>query len=603
MLNAGAEVLYVGKARNLKARVSSYAKGGGHSNRIQRMIAETAGMEFVVTETETEALLLEANLIKQLRPRYNIILRDDKSFPCILIADDHPAPQILKHRGARKRKGGYYGPFASAGAVGRTLNTLQKAFLLRSCSDSVFESRTRPCLLHQIKRCSAPCVGLIGETDYLKLVAEARAFLDGKTQDVQRALSAEMEAAAAALDFERAARLRDRIRALTYVQSGQDINTEGLAEADIFALYAEGGQSCMQVFFFRAGQNWGNAAFFPKHDRDEAPAAILSAFMAQFYDSRVPPRLILASETPDQSALLEEALSLAAGRKVEIVAPQRGEKRSLVDQAQMNAREALGRRMAESASQLKSLQRLAEVLGLPAPPQRIEVFDNSHIQGKNAVGAMIVAGPDGFQKNQYRKFNMKSADLAPGDDYAMMREVLTRRFSRMLKDQDEAARPDLVVLDGGPAQLSVALSALAELGLDLEAEGLAVIAVSKARREGEDGKTRIDRTMGAAEDQIVMQGRAPFLLPPREPALFFLQRLRDEAHRFAIGAHRAKRTKALGANPLDEIDGVGPTRKRALLNHFGSAKAIARAKAEDLAAVEGVSEALAQRIYDFFHGT
>lgn len=602
MLGAGGDVLYVGKARNLKARVSSYAKSGGHSNRIMRMIAETAGMEFVVTETETEALLLEANLIKQLRPRYNIILRDDKSFPSILIAEDHAAPQILKHRGARKRKGSYYGPFASAGAVGRTLNTLQKAFLLRSCTDSVFESRTRPCLLHQIKRCSAPCVGLVSEADYLSLVAEAKRFLDGDSRDVQRALSLEMEAAAAALDFERAARLRDRIRALTYVQGGQDINAEGLAEADVFAIHAEGGQSCVQVFFFRAGQNWGNAAFFPKHDRDEAAAAILSAFMAQFYDSRDPPRLILANEAPDQTELLSEALTIRAGGKVQILTPQRGEKKNLVEQAAMNAREALMRRMSESASQLKNLERLAEVLGLDAPPQRIEVFDSSHIQGANAVGAMIVAGPDGLQKNQYRKFNMKSADLAPGDDYAMMREVLQRRFSRMLTEAGEADRPDLVVIDGGEAQLRVARDVLAELGLDPDTEGIAVIGVAKARRETESGDIRIDRTMSASEDQIVMPGRAPFLLPPREPALYFLQRLRDEAHRFAIGAHRARRSKAIAASPLDDIDGVGPMRKRALLNHFGSAKAISRAKAEDLAAVDGVSAALAQRIYDFFHG-
>ena len=603
MLNEAGEALYVGKARSLRARVSSYAKSGGHSNRIMRMIAETAAMEFVVTETETEALLLEANLIKQLKPRYNIILRDDKSFASILIAEDHAAPQILKHRGARKRKGRYYGPFASAGAVGRTLNTLQKAFLLRSCSDSVFESRTRPCLLHQIKRCSAPCVGLIGAEEYRALVAEATRFLDGESRDVQRALSVEMETAAAALDFERAARLRDRIRALTFVQGAQDINAEGLNEADVFAIYAEGGQSCVQVFFFRAGQNWGNAAFFPKHDRDEAPAAILSAFMAQFYDEREPPKVILVGESPDQVELLAEALSLRARRTVQILKPQRGDKKNLVEQAAMNAREALLRRQSESASQTKNLERLAEVLGLAEAPRRVEVFDNSHIQGANAVGAMIVAGPDGFEKNQYRKFNMKSADLAPGDDYAMMREVLTRRFSRMLKEGEEAARPDLVVIDGGAAQLGVALEVFAELGIDPETEGLAVLGVSKARRETESGGARIDRTMGASEDQIVLPGRAPFLLPPREPALFFLQRLRDEAHRFAIGAHRARRKKALGANPLDEIEGVGPQRKRALLNHFGSAKAVSRAKPEDISAVEGVSAALARRIYDFFHAS
>ncbi len=602
MMNEDGDVLYVGKAKSLRARVSSYAKSGGHSNRIMRMIAETARMEFVVTATETEALLLEANLIKQLKPRYNVIFRDDKSFAYILIADDHPAPQILKHRGARKRKGAYYGPFASAGAVNRTLNTLQKAFLLRSCADNVFENRTRPCLLHQIKRCSAPCVGLITEADYRELVAEAITFLDGDSQSVQRQLSTEMEVAASALDFERAARLRDRIRALTYVQGSQDINAEGLAEADVFAIHSEGGQSCAQVFFFRAGQNWGNHAFFPKHDREDEAPAILSAFMAQFYDGRDPPALILTSETPDQADLLAEALTLKAGRKVTLLTPQRGEKRSIMDQAAMNAREALSRRMAESASQQKSLARLAEFLELDAPPRRIEVYDNSHISGANAVGAMIVAGPDGFEKKHYRKYNIKTADLAPGDDYAMMREVLTRRFSRMMKEDDQETRPDLVIIDGGKGQLSAALGVFEELGLDPASEGIAIMGVSKPRRENEAGEKRVDRTMGAVGEQIVRPGRDPFILAPRDPALFFIQRLRDEAHRFAIGAHRAKRAKSLGANPIDEIPGVGPSKKRALLNHFGSAKEIAGAKPEDLTAVEGVSEALAQRIYDFFHG-
>ncbi|MEZ5921250.1 MAG: excinuclease ABC subunit UvrC [Parvularculaceae bacterium] len=602
MMNARGDVLYVGKAKNLKARVSSYAKSGGHSNRIMRMIAETRSMEFVVTGTETEALLLEANLIKQLKPRYNVILRDDKSFPFILIAEDHPSPQILKHRGAQKRKGAYYGPFASAGAVNRTLNTLQKAFLLRSCTDSVYDSRTRPCLLHQIKRCSAPCVDLISEAEYGALVAEAKSFLDGESQAVQRGLSKEMEEAAAALDFESAARLRDRIRALTYVQGSQDVNAEGVSEADIFAIHGEGGQSCVQVFFFRAGQNWGNHAYFPKHDREDSAEAILSAFIAQFYDAREPARLILSNVEPDQSDLLAEALTLRASRKVTLNIPQRGEKRSIVDAAAMNAREALMRRAAESASQRKSLERLAEVLSLDAPPRRIEVYDNSHISGANAVGAMIVSGPEGFEKKHYRKYNIKSADLTPGDDYAMMREVLTRRFSRMMKEDDAELRPDLVIIDGGKGQLSAALGVFSELGLDPEAEGIAVIGVAKPRRENEAGEKRVDRTMGAVGEQVVRPGRDPFLLAPRDPALFFIQRLRDEAHRFAIGAHRAKRKKALGANPLDEISGVGAARKRALLNHFGSAKEIARAKAEDLCAVEGVSAALAQRIYDFFHG-
>ena len=601
MIGARGDVLYVGKAKNLKNRVSSYGKSGGHSNRIMRMIAETRAMEFVVTGTETEALLLEANLIKQLKPRYNVILRDDKSFPFILVAEDHEAPQILKHRGARKRKGAYYGPFASAGAVNRTLNTLQKAFLLRSCSDSVYDARTRPCLLHQIKRCSAPCVGLISQGDYAKLVAEAKGFLSGDNAGVQRGLSRQMEAAAEALDYERAASLRDRIRALSYVQGAQDINIGAVEEADVFAIHEDGGQACIQVFFFRAGQNWGNHAYFPRHDKSDAPADILSAFIAQFYDGREPPPLALTSETPSQRELLAEALTLKAKRKVRIVQPVRGEKRDIVNAALMNAREALARRLAESATQRKSLDRIAETLSLEAPPERIEVYDNSHIQGANAVGAMIVAGPEGFVKNQYRKFNIKSDGLTPGDDYAMMREVLSRRFNRMLKEEG-AERPDLVIIDGGKGQLSAALEAMRAVGLDPETEGITVIGVAKGRRETESGEKRIDRTMSATDEQIVMPGRPVFTLPPRDQALFFLQRLRDEAHRFAIGAHRSKRKKALSANPLDDIPGIGGKRKRALLNHFGSARAVARAKSQDLAAVEGVSAALAQRIYDHFHG-
>lgn len=601
MMNDEGDVLYVGKAKNLKARVSSYAKAGGHSNRIMRMIAETRAMEFVVTGTETEALLLEANLIKQLKPRYNVILRDDKSFPYILVTDDHPAPQIMKHRGARKRKGAYYGPFASAGAVNRTLNTIQKAFLLRSCTDSVYESRTRPCLLHQIKRCAAPCVGLISEEDYASLATQARRFLGGENTDIQRSLSRQMEQASSDLDFEHAAGLRDRIRALSYIQGTQDINAATIGEADIFALHVESGQACIQVFFFRAGQNWGNHAFFPKQIAETEPPEILEAFIAQFYDGREPPKLVLASHEMAQAELLSAALTLKAGRKVSVAIPQRGEKRDLVNAALMNAREALARRMAESASQQRALNALATVLELNAPPERIEVYDNSHIQGANAVGAMVVAGPDGFAKNQYRKFNIKSKDLAPGDDFAMMREVLTRRFSRMLKE-DGADRPDLVVIDGGKGQLSAALGVFDDLGVDPQAEGICVIGVSKARRMTEAGDKRIDRTMGTGEDQVVMPGREPFLLPPRDQGLFFLQRLRDEAHRFAIGAHRAKRKKAISANPLDDVPGVGAKRKRALLNHFGSAKAVARAKPADLSAVDGVSDTLAQAIYDFFHG-
>ena len=601
MYGAKGDVLYVGKAKNLKNRVSSYAQGRGHSNRILRMISETQAMEFVVTGTETEALLLEANLIKQLKPRYNVILRDDKSFPFILVAEDHEAPQILKHRGAQKRPGQYYGPFASAGAVNRTLNTLQKAFLLRSCTDSVYEGRARPCLLHQIKRCAAPCVGLVSAEEYKELVAEANDFLSGKSAEVQKTLSAQMEKASADLDFETAARLRDRIRALSYIQGTQDINPGGVSEADVFAIHSEGGQSCVQVFFFRAGQNWGNHAYFPKHDKEDEPAAILDAFIAQFYDAREPPREIYVSVKPPQADLLSEALSIKVNRKVAIHEPRRGEKRDLVKAAEMNAREALSRRMAESASQQKSLRQLADILGLEAPPKRIEVYDNSHIQGSNAVGAMIVAGPEGFVKNQYRKFNIKTSSLAPGDDFGMMREVITRRFARLMKDEN-AERPDLVIIDGGKGQLSVVLDALKEIGVDPQAEGVTIIGVAKGRRENDEGEKRIDRTMGATGEQVVMTGREPFTLPPRDPGLFVLQRLRDEAHRFAIGAHRAKRKKAIAANPLDGVPGIGAKRKRALLNHFGSAKEIARAKPADLEAVEGVSAALAQKIYDYFHG-
>lgn len=600
MMNASDDVLYVGKAKNLKKRVSSYAKTSGHSNRIMRMISETSNMEFVVTATETEALLLEANLIKQLKPRYNVILRDDKSFPYILVAEDHAAPQILKHRGARKRAGRYYGPFASATAVNRTLDTLQKAFLLRTCSDSIYEARTRPCLLHQIKRCSAPCVGRISEEDYSALVLEAKAFLAGDNTAIQRTLSAQMEKAASDLNFEQAAALRDRIRALSYVQGSQVINPYRVSDADVFAIHAEGGQACVQVFFFRASQNWGNHAFFPRHDKEDEPAAILDAFIAQFYDARQPPALILTSHPPPQADLLMEALSLRADRKIVIHTPQRGEKHDLVNAALLNAREALSRRMAESASQRKSLEQLAKVLGLEAAPERIEIYDNSHIQGANAVGAMVVAGPEGFVKNQYRKFNIKTANLTPGDDYGMMREVLTRRFARLVKDET-AERPDLLIIDGGKGQLNVALDAMKEAGVDPDAEGIAVIGVAKGRRETAAGEKRIDRTMSATGEQIIMPGRSPFTLPPRDPSLFFLQRLRDEAHRFAIGAHRAKRKKALSANPLDDIPGIGAKRKRALLNHFGSAKEIARVRPQDLAAVDGVSAALAQRIYDFFH--
>ena len=595
------EVLYVGKAKSLKARVASYANGQGHSNRIARMISLTKAMEFVITGSETEALLLEANLIKHLKPRFNVILRDDKSFPYILIAADHAAPQILKHRGARKRKGNYYGPFASAGAVNRTLNTLQKAFLLRSCTDSVYEARTRPCLLHQIKRCAAPCVDLINADDYGALVKDAKDFLEGRSVTIQRALSQQMEQAAAKMDYELAAQLRDRIRALSYIQGDQDVNNAHIENADVFAIHAEGSLVCVQVFFFRAGQNWGNHAYFPRADKDLDLSEVLEMFIAQFYDSREPPAQILTSLEAPRQTLLAEALTIKRGKKVELIAPKRGEKRDVVKAALMNAREACARKQAESAGQQRNLNGLKEALGLKAPLERIEVYDNSHIQGSNAVGAMIVAGPDGFVKNQYRKFNIKTEGIAPGDDFAMMREVLERRFARMLKDEN-AARPDLVIVDGGLGQLNAALGVMDELGVDLESEGITIVGVSKARRETDSGEKRIDRTMGTSDDQIIIPGRAPFTLPPRDPGLFYIQTLRDEAHRFAIGAHRAKRKKAISANPLDDIPGVGPKRRRALLNHFGSAKAVANAKAQDLEAVDGVSSALAQSIFDHFHG-
>ena len=593
MLNGAGDVLYVGKARNLKKRVQSYARSGGQSNRIARMIAETASMEFVSTTTETEALLLEANLIKRLRPRFNVLMRDDKSFPYILIARDHRAPQILKHRGARSRKGDYFGPFASAGAVNRTLNALQRAFLLRSCSDSVFESRTRPCLLHQIKRCSAPCTGEIDPASYDGLVREAEAFLSGKSRAVREALARQMEAAAEQLDFETAATYRDRLAALSHIQSHQGINPRGIEEADVFACHQEAGQTCIQVFFFRTGQNWGNRAYFPRADRDLDAAEVLGSFIAQFYDNKPPPRLVLLSHAPAERALLAEALSVHAGRKVELATPHRGTKRQLVDHAMANAREALGRRLAESASQARLLEGLAGAFDLDAPPRRIEIYDNSHITGANAVGAMVVAGPEGFDKGQYRKFNIRSEDLAPGDDYAMMREVLTRRFTRLMKESgargeangESAPWPDLVIIDGGQGQLGAALGVLADLGI----EDLPVVAVAKGP----------DRDAG--REAFHMAGRAPFRLPLRDPVLYFIQRLRDEAHRFAIGSHRARRRKAMAANPLDEIAGIGPTRKRALLHHFGSAKAVSQAGLADLEATPGINARTARQIYDYFH--
>ena len=588
MLNAQNEVLYVGKARNLKARVSNYARPAGHSGRIARMIHETAHMMFLTTRTETEALLLEQNLIKQLKPRYNVLLRDDKSFPNILVSHETAFPQIKKHRGAKKEKGEYYGPFASAGAVNRTLNQLQKVFLLRNCSDAMFASRTRPCLLYQIKRCSAPCVGYISEGDYAGLVRDAEQFLQGKTTKVQADLAAQMTAAAEAMEFERAAALRDRIRALTAVQAGQGINPRGVAEADVVALHMESGQACVQVFFIRAHQSWGNRDFYPRTGSGADEAEVLEAFLGQFYDDKEPPRLILLSHAIEDADLMTNLLSERAGRRVELAVPQRGEKAELVENAARNARESLARRMSENATQTRLLEGLAEALDLEGPPKRIEVYDNSHIQGTDAVGGMIVAGPEGFVKSQYRKFNIKGTDLTPGDDFGMMKEVLTRRFERLLKedpDRQSEAWPDLLLIDGGAGQVS----AVAEIMENLGVEDVPFIGVAKG----------IDRDLGKEEFHRPRQ--RPFALPHNSPVLYFVQRLRDEAHRWAIGAHRAKRAKAVGATPLDEVPGVGAARKRALLAHFGSAKAVARAGIDDLKAVDGISETTAQAVYDFFH--
>ena len=587
MLDEKGAVLYVGKARSLKARVSSYARPTGHSARIARMIRDTASMMFLTTRTETEALLLEQNLIKQLKPRYNVLLRDDKSFPNILVSREHPFPQIKKHRGAKKEKGDYYGPFASAGAVNRTLNQLQKVFLLRNCSDATFDSRTRPCLLYQIKRCSAPCVGYISEEDYGGLVRDADRFLRGRTTHVQEKLAAEMQAASDDMEFERAAALRDRLRALTFVQGSQAINPAGVAEADVIALHMEGGQACVQVFFIRANQNWGNRDFYPRTGSGADATEVMQAFLGQFYDNKEPPRQILLSDAIEDVELMQEALSEKAGRKVEILVPQRGEKKELVAGALRNARESLARKMSESATQTKLLNGLAEAFDLDGPPQRIEVYDNSHIQGAHAVGAMIVAGQDGFLKSQYRKFNIKGDDLTPGDDFGMMKEVLTRRFKRLLKedpDRQTDAWPDLLLIDGGAGQVS----AVDEILIDLGVEDVPMVGVAKG----------VDRDHG--KEEFHRMGQMPFALRRGDPVLYFVQRLRDEAHRFAIGAHRAKRSKAVGATPLDDVPGVGATRKRALLAHFGSAKAVSRAALSDLKAVDGISDALAETIYGYF---
>jgi excinuclease ABC subunit C len=629
MIDARGEVLYVGKAKSLKRRILAYQRPVGHTGRIDRMIAATATIEFVSTATETEALLLEANLIKRLRPRFNVLLRDDKSFPYILIGGDHPAPQILKHRGARNRAGNYFGPFASVGAVNRTITALERAFLIRSCSDAVYESRTRPCLLHQIKRCSAPCTGEIALSDYAQLVREATAFLSGKSRAVKEELAAEMEKASNALDFERAAIYRDRLAALSAIQGHQGINPRSVEEADVFAVDQQGGFSCVEVFFFRTGQNWGNRAYFPRADRAVPAAEVLGSFLAQFYDDKPCPALVLISHEIEERELIAEALSIKSGRKVEIAVPKRGEKKELIEHALANAREALGRKLAEASSQQRLLHALAATFGLPHPPRRIEVYDNSHIQGTNAVGAMIVAGPEGFLKKQYRKFNIKSVELEPGDDYGMMREMLSRRFKRLLlevprqdggrqgdasashaverqaiaptarveptggSEQDGGAGgeegspwPDLVLIDGGRGQLNAARETLAALGL----ASVPLVAVAKGP----------ERDTG--QETFFIPGREPVKLRPRDPVLYFVERLRDEAHRFAIGSHRQLRKRDIREAGLQEIRGIGPARKRALLRHFGTLTAIERASMSDLEQVAGINAETARKVYDFFHG-
>ena len=621
MIDSQGEVLYVGKAKSLKNRVGSYARGQGHSNRIIRMITETAQMEFVTTGTESEALLLEANLIKQLRPRYNVLLRDDKSLPYILVTEDERGAQLTKHRGARNRKGRYFGPFASVWAVNRTMTALQRAFLLRTCSDSYFDNRSRPCLLYQIKRCAGPCTGEIAREDYAALTREAVDFLSGKSSRVKERLSAEMQEASDALEFERAARYRDRLAALSAIQSSQGVNTQSVEEADVVAIAEEGGQFCVEVFFFRNWQNWGNRAYFPKADKSMSVEEVLTAFLVQFYSDKPPPKQILLSHESPEREVVAAALAVRAGHKVDLATPKRGERRQIVENAERNAKEAIGRRLSETASQQRLLDLTADALGLARSPRRIEVYDNSHIQGANAVGAMIVAGAGGFMKTHYRTFNMPVEKVTAGDDFAMMREMLRRRFARLVKEQPRAADhenpeekrngkgdtgqdrppddpafaddsadefpawPDLVLIDGGAGQVSGVRAILRELGVT----DIPVIGVAKGA----------DREAG--RELFHVAGKAPFRLPPRDPALYFIQRLRDEAHRFAIGTHRAKRAKAISATPLDEVPGVGAARKRALLAHFGSAKAVSRANLADLRAVDGVSKGLAQKIYDYFN--
>jgi excinuclease ABC subunit C len=597
MLDRKGDAVYVGKARNLKARVQHYTNLGNLSTRLRRMVSETAALEVIVTHTEVEALLLENNLIKRLMPRYNVLLRDDKSFPYIHVTSSHEFPQLAKYRGARGEPGEFFGPFASAGAVKRTLIALQRAFLLRSCSDSVFDTRTRPCLLYQIKRCSAPCVGRIDREAYGRLVEDARNFLRGRSSEVQQRLAEQMQQLSEALDYEAAAMVRDRIRALTHVQGHQDVAVEGLQDADVIAAHQAGGHTCVQVFFFRSGQNWGNRAYFPSHDRQLSLEEVLAGFLGQFYETKPPPRLILLSHQPAEAELLAEALAVKAGAKVQLLVPQRGDKRNIVDHAVVNAREALARRLAESATQQRLLEDVAQLFGLDGPPQRIEVYDNSHIQGQHPVGAMIVAGPSGFIKNAYRKFTIRGtapspddagATITPGDDYGMMREVLTRRFARALKEdpaRESGNWPDLVLIDGGEGQLAVAQQVLADLGI----ADVPLVAIAKGP----------DRDAG--RERFFLPGKPPRGLDPKSPMLYYLQRLRDEAHRFAIGTHRARRIKVLGTSPLDEIPGIGAKRKKALLHHFGSARGVARAGLADLTQVEGISEAVAKKIYDHFH--
>ena len=580
------QVLYVGKAKNLKKRVTAYTSYKRHPVRIQRMIRATHSMEFVITESETEALLLEASLIKKLKPRYNILLRDDKSFPYILVRKDHPAPQIKKHRGARKIEGSYYGPFASAHAVNRTLDTLQRTFRLRNCSDSIFDARTRPCMLHQIKRCAAPCTGEISPQEYDGLIQDAEDFLDGKSDALRVRLQKQMKSASTDLNFEKAAEIRDRLHALSQVSgSASGINPQTFKEGDVIGIFSGGGQSCVQVFFYRAGQNWGNNSYFPRHSKDEPAQEVLDAFLAQFYTNKPIPKQVFVSEEIPNRELLEAALSERSGRKITITTPLRGEKKALIRRAVKNAEEALGRKMAESASQAKLLRGIADTFDLESPPERIEVYDNSHIQGTNAVGAFIVAGPDGLNKREYRTFNIKDEETEPGDDYAMMREVMRRRFSRLLKE-DQAVWPDLVLIDGGKGQLSAVTEILSDLGA-LERTTLVAIAKGPDRNAG--------------REVFHMNDRPEFMLAPRTPVLYYLQRLRDEAHRFAIGTHRARRKKQMKSNPLDGIPGIGPGRKKALLGHFGSAKAVKSASKDELERVEGVSRRLAETIYEYFN--